>query len=206
MIPLMNGVGDDPQQLQAIIQQQNQAFQALNTQHTELSTTFLEAHRHVSTFASTIDNLALRDKIRAQIPAHINLEIKVDTLAEQQFANKLCKARKIELTRIDWGANIPLCEGFGALVSAARESNSVYLQSLNEPFLAQGILASCHFTDDMKQEFEKQITAVYWQGKKIEIIVPFDFSDNARVTITHESRVITFFVDTGKFFRFLFHW
>jgi hypothetical protein len=139
----------------------------------------------------------------------------VTTLPEYQFVQSISKARKIELIRNEWGTfKVPLVQSLQAIFSSIFMSRSQYRTVIESNLLLKGLLASSTIEGDMenkvranpveKQAFEEQLTAAYWTGKSIEIIVPFDFSENGVISLRSESKLLTFSIDSGRFLRSLF--
>lgn len=151
---------------------------------------------------------AFHTRITLQIPANTYTQLRVTTIAQYQFVQNTLRARKIELIREEWGfICIPLFfESIGAFFSAMCEKNSIYREVINHNTLMNGILASSIIEGDQnkKNQFEIQLRAAYWCGKSIEIIVPIDFSENGVVSIRTASSLLSFQIESGKWFRSLF--
>lgn len=156
----------------------------------------------------SLTDLELETRVIGQIPPNTYSQVKVSTVASYQFVNSSKKARKIELIRANWGLfNIPLFfESTAAFFSALIKKESVYREVISSNMLMQGILASSIVEDDQqtKDNFNEQLAAAYWHGKSIEIIVPFDFSENGVINIAEESKLLSFNINSGKWLRSLF--
>lgn len=175
--------------------------------------------RQVSTFVSrngeVSDELTLSDQIKARCPKNTYTQIIVTTLASYQFPGALKKARKIELIRTEWGfLKVPLFEGVQALFSSAFATNSIYREVIESNLVMCGLLASSLVVGDEQNgippnqarqaEFETQMRAAYWSGKKIEIVFPVDLSESGSLKFISQSKILTFSINSGKFLRNLF--
>ncbi|MCE5318140.1 MAG: hypothetical protein LLG04_12375 [Parachlamydia sp.] len=184
------------QEQDARIAEQNRKIQQLEQEIKRL---------HVSTYEPTISNENLRERIRAKIPRNISYEIRVSTISNHQFLHKKCSARKIELIRKEWGlVNIPFWRSFEAFFLTAITADSIYRHEVNGGELAKGLLESAKFTEGDKQGFARQISAAYWQGIKIEIIIPFDFSESGEMNIECESNLLKYSINSSRWIRSLF--
>lgn len=174
--------------------------------------------RQVSTFVAkdgdVDDALTLSNKIKARCPNNTYSQIIVTTLASHEFPDGTKKARKIELIRTNWGLlKVPIFEAFQALFSAAMKEDSIYREVLEHNLIMCGLLASSLIVGDIRNgispdnkrqaEYEKQMRASYWSGKKIEIIFPADLSESGSLRFINESKILSFSIDGGKFVRSL---
>lgn len=192
----------DPAILQVFIARQAALSDQLNRDFTRL-------RGHVSTFiapdGSPLTNVGLEARIRTIIPPNTYQHVNVETLDSYQFPTRVYRARKIELKRGEWGIfHIPFGQSLQAFVSSAIRTDSIYRQPISQALLGSGLLASIDFPEDSRAEFERQIAAAYWRGQKIEIIVPFDFSDTGTFNITSESSLLALTIYSGRWLRSLF--
>lgn len=189
-----------------------------NDLHKALEQKCVKISKSVSTFVAPdgkeYTDLDFSGLVSAQIPLNTYLHVKVTTLPEFQFPQSLIKARKIELVREKWGVfKVPFFESIQAVFSSMFKRQSIYRSILESDVLMKGLLASSIIVGDpenrvdsngpAKEKFEHQLTAAYWTGKSIEIIVPFDFSENGVISWRSESKLLAYSIDSGRFLRSL---
>ncbi|MBA2368270.1 MAG: hypothetical protein H0V82_04515 [Candidatus Protochlamydia sp.] len=212
---------DDVDVLQVRINKERSISQLMKLQMSEIKRQNEAMVKSISTIPFMLDGkeiteLEFRNRILKQIPPNTYLQIKVTNLSQYQFATPQPKrARKIELIREEWGTlNVPLCNGFTAFFSSLAIRNSIYREIIIQNTLMNGILASSTIFGDIENDinensiekslYYKQISAAYWSGKKIEIIVPFDFSEEGVVWISSDSLLLSFNIDSGRWIRSFF--
>lgn len=175
-------------------------------EHRKIDEKIKSLKRKVSTFDPDLNDITFKKRIiEKTLASNTYEEIRVNTLESYPFIKGSQKARKIELIRTQWGIckfsilNLPLFRQPFTLSSAAFNPNSIYRKEIDNT-LVDGILASTKVIDDpeVKQEYERQLQAAYWCGKKIEIIVPLDFSEEGVVEAADESKILAFYLNLGK--------
>lgn len=211
MTIVISQYNDDIEVMRAYVARQNTLMNAVPSENRRVQN---QVSTYIGPNGAELSDLDLSGRIRTQIPPNTYTEIKVTTI-EHNFINGMSRARKIELIRVEWGLlRIPFIESTAAFFSSLFVTNSTYREVIEQNLLVKGILASSEIVgdqdnalvpnEDRRQQFQLQLTAAYWRGKRIEIIVPFDFSQNGQVGIFDDSKFLTFSINSGRWIRSLF--